>query len=308
LMYIRYADDWIVAINGSYNEAADILNKIKLYCLSRGLTVSDEKTKITNAYKDKILFLGTYIRHSLVYSYSRHSKGVLQRNRKSLLLFAPMDRIKDKFTKSGFISNNRSQTRVTWVPLTAHQIVSLGNQVLRGYLNYYSFVYNRGILVSWIYWTIKDVVVRTLARKFSLRTRAQVYKKFGKDITVVNYEKRDKDNKPTITVKLDRPSYRMNVWDFKGTSNTTIPFLYSNNISLATLEGLNCTVCKSQYKVEMHHVRMMRDLKPKTDRLEYLMIKANRKQIPLCRSCHIKHHNGDLIIPKFLINESDDDK
>lgn len=94
----------------------ELLNKIKDYCAVLGLKVSDEKTKITNSYKDKVLFLGTHIRHVMVQTYSVHrkiKKGVLQRNRKALLLTAPMARIKDKLTKAGFITNNRAQTRVT---------------------------------------------------------------------------------------------------------------------------------------------------------------------------------------------------
>lgn len=75
--------------------------------------MSDEKTKITNSYRDKVLFLGTHIRHSLVQTFSFHKKGVLQRNKRSLILTAPMARIKDKLTKAGFIENNRAKTRVT---------------------------------------------------------------------------------------------------------------------------------------------------------------------------------------------------
>lgn len=77
---------------------------------------------------------------------------------------------------------------------------------------------------------------------------------------------------------------------------------YSQGTSLATLDKLNCSVCDSSYRVEMHHVRMMRDLSPKIQNLDALMAKANRKQIPLCRNCHMKYHDNKLIIPKASIN------
>ncbi|RKF72104.1 putative 91 kDa protein in cob intron [Golovinomyces cichoracearum] len=79
---------------------------------------------------------------------------------------------------------------------------------------------------------------------------------------------RDKDLRPTMVAKLIRPEYKMNVWNKKVTNTNT--------------------VCKSEYRVEMHHVRMMKDLSAKTNRLDQLMIRANRKQVPLC-SCHMKH-------------------
>ena len=55
----------------------------------------------------------------------------------------------------------------------------------------------------------------------------------------------------------------------------------------------------------MHHVRMMKDLSPKSNRLDYLMVRANRKQIPLCRRCHVEYHKGSLVIPKKLVATSE---
>jgi len=49
--------------------------------------------------------------------------------------------------------------------------------------------------------------------------------------------------------------------------------LYSESISIATLDKL---VYKSNYRVEMHHVRIIKNLLPKTKDLDALMAKANR--------------------------------
>ena len=97
-----------------------------------------------------------------------------------------------------------------------------------------------------------------------------MYKNFGRDLTIVDQTKRDKSNKPLVVAKFIRPSYRMNTWDFKCESpNTLITALYANNISLANLDKLSCKVCESKLRVEMHHVRMMKDLKPKVGGLSY---------------------------------------
>lgn len=112
-MYIRYADNWIVAINGSYNQTVKILNNIKEFCDKElGLTVSEENTKITNAYKDHILFLETHIRHTKTYTYYSR-KGFLQRNRIGLMLTAPMNRIRKKFKDAGFTKNGKGTTKNT---------------------------------------------------------------------------------------------------------------------------------------------------------------------------------------------------
>lgn len=131
-----------------------------------------------------------------------------------------------------------------------------------------------------------------------------VYKKFGRQLEIWDLTKRDKDGKPTLKTKLVSPDYKMNVWNFKAKVNTQIAALYADTISVANLEGRKCKVCDSSYRVEMHHVRMMKDLSPDTNRLDYLMSRAYRKQIPLCRSCHVKHHKGTLQVPESKIKES----
>jgi nicotine oxidoreductase len=137
------------------------------------------------------------------------------------------------------------------------------------------------------------VVLRTLAHKLSLKTRAQVIKKFGPSIALYDQNNRDENNKPTLISKLYKPSYRINLWDFKGNHvNTNIKALYATGLSLANLEKLNCSLCGSDYKIEMHHIREMKDIKHKTNTLDYLMAKRNRKQIPVCRDCHMKYHSG----------------
>jgi hypothetical protein len=40
----------------------------------------------------------------------------------------------------------------------------------------------------------------------------------------------------------------------------------------------------------MHHVRLLSDLNPKMSEVDKLMAKRRRKQISLCRSCHLDHH------------------
>jgi group II intron reverse transcriptase/maturase len=293
LMYVRYADDWIIAVNGSRTEAKEILVKVTLFLKDKGLTVSPTKTKITNTYKENALFLGTNISHSKVTTYSLHKKGKLQRNSGFIVLNAPMDRIYKKLKEAGFMLNHRGRTRVSWQHLEIRQIITLANSIIRGYENYYSFVLNKGKLCSYVYYIIKDTVLRTLASKLSLSSRAKVIKKFGPYISLFDQNKRDENNKPTLVTKLYKPSYRINLWDFKSNAvNTNIKALYASDLSLARLDNLICVVCGSGHKVEMHHIRAMKDIKHKKGTLEYLMSKRRRKQIPVCRDCHMAHHSG----------------
>ena len=298
LMFVRYADDWIIAVNGSLKDTKEILEKVTIFLKDLGLTVSPTKTKITNTYKDHALFLGTNISHSRASTYTLHRKGTLQRNSGFLALNAPMDRIYKKLREAGLMINHRGRTRISWLSLEVRQIIALANSIIRGYENYYSFALNKASLCSYIYYIIKDTVLRTLAHKLSLNSRAKVINKFGPEISIFDQNKRDENNKPTLITKLYRPSYRLNLWDFKGSLfDTNIKALYASDLSLANLDNIRCVVCQSDHKVEMHHItlaegwRAMKDIKHKKGTLDYLMAKRNRKQIPVCRDCHMAHHS-----------------
>lgn len=45
------------------------------------------------------------------------------------------------------------------------------------------------------------------------------------------------------------------------------------------------------YRVEMDHVRRMKDINPKLSYSDKLQIKFSRKQMPLCRPCQMKLHS-----------------
>ena len=310
LMYVRYADDWIVAINGSYKETVLIKDKIIKYCKEKlDLTVSTKKTKITNTYTDHVLFLGTNIKHSGRRDVIR-KLGHKVRSPGILMLTAPMSRIAKKLANGGFHRYHKGLTKTIWLHLELSQIIHLANSVIRGYLNYYSFVYNRNRLVGYVYYIVKDAVLRTIAAKMRLRTRAQVIKKYNKNLYIYNYDSiLDKNlpknkRKPKLIIQFINVSkcYRMDLWNFKikvsDIVQTCIPALYADSISLATVLAHKCMICKSDYRVEMHHIKQLKDISHKKGGLDYLMSKARRKQIPLCRSCHMQYHYGNLIIPK----------
>lgn len=112
LSYVRYADDWIIGIRGSYKDALNILSKVKDYCANIGLTVNMEKTKITSINLDRALFLGVNISRSRTENRLLKGRGgFLRRANKQLRFEAPLDRIKSKLRESGFIKYNESTER-----------------------------------------------------------------------------------------------------------------------------------------------------------------------------------------------------
>nr|AYE93252.1 hypothetical protein C0995_000101 [Termitomyces sp.] len=262
LFYVRYADDWIIGIRGSNKDAIEIKNLIYNYLKSIDLTLSDEKTKITNLDTDSIRFLGIEMTRSshIKYHGTPNKREVIQRSPMRLRILAPMNDIKAKLAINKFIVKSRAAPKFIWKDYTHKQIIHLYNSVLRGYLNYYSFVHNYSRLSTYLYWVLKGSCAKLLAAKFSLGSAQKVMNKFGKDLTVKDPKREeDKNNdksqnpKKVIETSFYKPNFTGNYLDFKTTGEA--PTLKMSPISFSSLEKLSCTVCGTKYRVEMHHIR-----------------------------------------------------
>jgi len=139
-------------------------------------------------------------------------------------------------------------------------------------------------LVGILNYLLKSSCAKLLAVKFSLKRQAKVFKKFGAQLSYVHV------NDKGVEKRYDfyKPSYKATL-KFMGNASPIVSSLYGN-LSLASLDGLTCSVCQSDYRVEMHHVRHLKDLNPKLSLVDKLMAKRKRKQIALCRSCHMVRH------------------
>ena len=60
-----------------------------------------------------------------------------------------------------------------------------------------------------------------------------------------------------------------------------------------------CSVCGSTQNVEMHHVKHLKDLKAKKDVASVRMSSLLRKQLPVCKLCHMKIHTGRYDGPRL---------
>nr|YP_010338939.1 putative reverse transcriptase protein [Erythrolobus coxiae]UNJ19011.1 putative reverse transcriptase protein [Erythrolobus coxiae] len=281
LFYVRYAEDWVIGIKGSYEDSKSVLGRVREFCAKElKLKVSSNKTNITSVMNGKVEFLGAVIFRSHHRKYSLRTvkgKTYKQRNNLQLKINVSLDRIRKKLTNVNMIKANKASPRFLWLPLNHGQIIALYNRVLIGYINYYSFVDNYCRFVGLIRWTIFTSCAKLLATKYKLSV-TKVFRKFGPQL-------RD----PITKKKLFKPTYKWKGF-FSPTRSSVISLLYATNISRASLESLKCTKCESEYKVGMHHIRMMKDLNPKTSHVDRLIIRANRIQILLCRACQMVYH------------------
>ena len=285
LSYVRYADDWIIGIRGSRQDCVNILEKVNVFLRDvLKLEVSREKTHITNIRKEKARFLSTTITKFDHQIYTRKKGRLTRITSDTLRMTAPIKDILKKLRINGFLRLNKPYPRFIWMQCSKDEILILYNSVYRGITNYYRFAHNFNQLSSWLHFIIKSSCAKLLAAKLSLGNQMKVFKKFGRDL-----KGRDKHG-------LVEAIYGTKAAAFNVNTDEVQLKIYGTGISKASLDKLVCTICESEYRVEMHHVRMMKDLNPKARTLDKIMAKKNRKQIPLCRSCHVKYYNGSLII------------
>ena len=123
---VRYADDFVVVCK-SKTIAVDIKHDIKEHLSTIGLTLSDEKTKITHIY-DGFDFLGFNIR--------KYKKILKKSNEPSdhILLIKPQRKNVDKILKEckEIFDRNKASKQVN--------LIHLLNPKLQGWANYYRFV------------------------------------------------------------------------------------------------------------------------------------------------------------------------
>lgn len=133
----------------------------------------------------------------------------------------------------------------------------------------------------WVLLTFKMIMLRGSCAKLKLRSQSKVFAKFGKNLTV------DKGS----GLKFFKPGYKNNSWAFSSSHVDYLLKCYARSISPASLLGLVCSLCSSDCRVKMHHVRHLKDINSRKSLTNKLMMRKKRKQISLCRFCHLNLHH-----------------
>lgn len=299
LSYVRYADDFLIGVIGSCAEAKEIMLKVSNFLKeSMHLKLNHGKTKLTHARKDTAHFLATDISWN-----SNIDKKVVMRkscgvqSRKKVRVQSrihqnrPIPQLIKKLVARKFYKWAPGGNRVIPMGLNCMvnfhhaDILKYYNAVVRGLMNYYSFVDNINALRSIVEYQ-RYSCRRTQRKKFKLRTMAAIFKKLGKNLTC----------KKTKT-SFYRPSNYFRTREFK-VGNITQKRLeksWANKLT-HSYQGKTCIICGS-FQVQMDHQRGIKSLKDKHKNYDCFtmeMATINRKQIPLCKRHHTAIHKNTL--------------
>lgn len=297
MKYVRYADDWLIGIWGNKRTAQNIKENIAELLSSLKLELSFEKTLITNAREDRAKFLGTYIKRSASNrstQYMKNTKGLNKRAPSgNIWMSAPIQGIVKKLEEKGFLIrkgfrwNPKSITKFTILPIS--DIILRYNSIVNGIANYYSFVDNRRFLAK-IAWILKESLRKTISRKLEIN-KAEFNSRFGKTISINTYNKQKQKNN---IIKFAEIDYTRRPMLFLGKAKFNDP-LSSLTYKISTLNSfdLACSSCGSTDKIEMHHLKHIKTINTNLSSFDKMLAKINRKQVPLCRKCHLEVHKGD---------------
>ena len=299
LTYVRYADDWIIGIVGSKDFAETIRYQIKEFISERlKMTLSLEKTHISHLGLEGADFLGFKIQCGQAGTYSGRSisKDLVGGSKRTVgwqpRLFVPMNKIIKRLSDKNFCtSEGTGLKKKGWIVYDDNVIISRYNDILRGLRNYYAPADNLGTSMNRINYILKYSCAHTLAAKHRTRISKQLQRKDSNSMKVL----------------LNDDPGRVNPWDFRGEKVDEISFekiFTSFAARTQILSSNHCVACNSKSNLEMHHVKALRKggVNLKDNYMLAMMQRINRKQICVCRECHMKIHTGkyDGVSLKFL--------
>jgi len=296
IKYIRYADDFLIGINGSREDCVEIKRRLTEFIGNNlKMELSHEKTLITHS-NDYARFLGYDVRNRRDGTIKRRKDGITQRTLNNRMeLNAPLnDKIYKFLLSKGIAFQGNDGTlfpshRPSLENLTDLEIVSAYNAELRGICNYYSMASNFNKLDYFAY-LMEYSCLKTLAGKHKTTT-SKIRSKYkdGNGHWAIPYENKYGQKRRYFAKFRDCKNVEK-VSDIK--PNTVLIFSNAVNTFENRLKANICELCgtSASNHYEVHHIHKLKDLKGKAQ-WEIAMIAKRRKTLVVCRDCHNKIHN-----------------
>lgn len=300
LKYVRYADDFLIGIIGSKQDAKEVKEDIKNFLYEKlKLELSDEKTLITHT-EDSARFLGYEIFVRKSNAQRRDIAGRLRRTYgKRVYLKISTETMRNKLLDYGVLEFRYQNGKEIWKPKCRSglifnddlEILDRYNREIRGFYNYYSIANNCSELHNFRF-IMEYSMYKTFAGKYKSSTRKinAKYRTNGK--FTVRFTTKSGAVKERYFYDLG--FRRKNPMTDAGFDIMPYSIFDAGRTSLIDrLKAEKCEMCGATEKLVMHHVRKLKNLEGKKS-WERHMIARRRKTVAVCHSCHQKIHNGTL--------------
>ena len=292
MKYVRYADDFLIGIIGSKEDAIRIKEDVKNFLQSKlKLELSDEKTLITHSEKSaKFLGYEIYVRKSNLTKRNKINR-IRRAFNKKVYLKLTTDVMKNKLLEYGVLEIKIHNGKEQWKPKARIQFINNDdleileryNSEIRGFYNYYSIANNCSVMSAFKY-----IMEYSMYKTFACKYRTSVVKicrKYKKN-NVFTVILKNKKGENKIRVFYNEGFKRKNSNYHSWVDNLTAQFSTTTTSLIDRLKANVCELCGATDKnLDMHHVRKLKGLDNKKP-WEKHMIARKRKTIALCRSCH----------------------
>lgn len=300
LVYVRYADDFLIGVSGTKEEAVEVKSQIKEWLANvLGLELSDEKTKITHS-SEPARFLGYDLAVRRNQDVKGKKNGVVQRTlNNSVELNIPFTEKIEAFLfgKKAVIQDRTGKLKPVAIcnllHLTDLEILDTFNAQTRGLSNYYSLASNFSKLSFFVY-LMEYSCLKTLAKKHKSSV-AKIHNQYRQGKTwVISYE--TKKGKRSMSFVKFKDFKRTSSFDKVDTADIDNIKTKYHNTNINTLDSRlranACELCGKQGydKYEIHHINKVKNLTGRTQ-WEKVMIARRRKTLVVCKDCHTKIHH-----------------
>lgn len=304
VVYVRYADDFLIGVIGSKEDAKQVKTDVGEFIKEQlHLEISPEKTLITHG-NDFARFLGYLVTVSREQNRTRTKNGFTRRTYVGKVkLYVPKEKWLNRLLSYGALKISYDKAhgnKEVWEPVRRPGLIRLDdieilnqyNAEVRGMYNYYRLANNATVLNAFVY-VMKYSMYKTFAGKYRTSMR-KIIRKYcrNKDFTV-SYQTKS----GTKSVVFYNQGVRRND-KVIATENPDIIGRTNENRRYTRLtdrlQGHVCEFCGAETEdIEIHHIRKLKDLSGRAE-WERHMIARKRKTMVLCHSCHVKLHNGKL--------------
>ena len=305
LMYVRYADDFLIGINGPKQEARDVMAQVTAFLRDAlHLNVSAAKSGINSA-AEGANFLGYEVRtdrtdrvqkyrptHANIVATRRDADRTVKLHlpREKLAAFAERQRL-------GNYHTIRGEPRYELKDCSDAEIIVAMNAVIRGLAEFYKLGSDWKHEFSPLHHVWWFSLMKTLACKHKCSVRHVVRELLTRhqgDLGVW-FEKKNEEKVflrvfTMKEIKSAKPVYVARV----DAMPSTLPWGKSTTDMVDRLRARACEACgATNVPLEIHHVRRMADMQDVTLRIRQRAARA-RKRAALCLPCHDALHVGTL--------------
>ena len=313
--YVRYADDFLVLVNGSKALTLSLKAKISEFLRDKlCLELSEEKTLVTHLASRNVRFLGYEIgkvHENTAISEQKSTGRKFRAINGNIQLLVPNDVIRAKL--KFFMKGEKAAARPERVNDPVLNTLTAYNAEIQGLYNYYCLATDVSTKLNKFMHYHYDSLLKTIAWKEKTRI-SHILRKYGvlvprkqgtgtRRIFGVTYKtKKGVQVRTYFNESLRKVEKARLGKDAEGIYVNA--FLPRHQVIERYNEG-KCELCgyesSRHEEFEIHHVRKLKDIKRKYSRRgneapEWVLKMAglNRKTLILCKTCHRKVHQGKI--------------